>query len=57
MPHHWITVRLGRICSECSTVQENGKFSDDGPPCTKDKPYGPPDRDDKRADTEEARER
>ena len=44
MPHSWIIIRLGRICSECSLVQAKGEF-DDGQPCPRDKAYDPDDQD------------
>jgi len=57
MPHQWITFRLGRICTECSIIQEKGKFSDDESPCPKDKAYreGEAESRPRKRETEEAR--
>ena len=38
MPHEWLTIALGRVCSKCSVVQADGEFDDDDK-CARDKLY------------------
>ena len=43
MPHTWVVIRLGRICSECQLVQAKHEFGDAVPPCPHDNPAPPED--------------
>jgi len=38
MPHTWIRIAVGRVCTECSLAQPTGEFSD-VVGCKRDKPY------------------
>jgi hypothetical protein len=38
MPHDWLIIKLGRVCTKCSGTQANGEFVDDET-CPSDKPF------------------
>jgi hypothetical protein len=41
VPHHWITIAVGRVCLKCSLAQITDEF-EDGAECADDKPYKRP---------------
>jgi len=36
MPHNWLIIAVGRVCTKCNEAQVNGKFENDSP-CRDDK--------------------